>query len=186
MLTRRQLLEQVWGWDFFGDERVVDVHIRSIRQALGDPADAPLLVGTVRGVGYRFLGVAEVKRLRRLDVRLFGSYALVVIVVVAALVLTFALRAPTLFADRIRNAGEAGRTETESHQAFASALWSTLADRPRRERGRGGTRRPRSSPGRSFVRSPRCVAPRVVSRPDATTNASRSRPRWSSPRSPAT
>ncbi len=58
VLTRRQLLEQVWGWDFFGDERVVDVHIRSIRQALGDPADAPLLVGTVRGVGYRFLGVA--------------------------------------------------------------------------------------------------------------------------------
>ena len=59
VLTRRQLLEQVWGWDFFGDERVVDVHIRSIRRALGDPADAPLLVGTVRGVGYRFLGVAQ-------------------------------------------------------------------------------------------------------------------------------
>jgi histidine kinase len=66
------------------------------------------------------------KPLRRLDVRLFGSYALVVVVVMAALVLTFALRAPTLFADRIRNAGEAGRTETESHQAFAGALWSTL------------------------------------------------------------
>jgi DNA-binding response OmpR family regulator len=59
VLTRRQLLEQVWGWDFFGDERVVDVHIRSIRRALRDPADAPLLVGTVRGVGYRFLGVAK-------------------------------------------------------------------------------------------------------------------------------
>jgi DNA-binding response OmpR family regulator len=57
VLTRRQLLEQVWGWDFFGDERVVDVHIRSIRKALGDPADAPLLIGTVRGVGYRFLGI---------------------------------------------------------------------------------------------------------------------------------
>jgi histidine kinase len=66
------------------------------------------------------------KPLRRLDVRLFGSYALVVVVVMAALVLTFALRAPTLFADRIRNAGEVGRTETESHQAFAGALWSTL------------------------------------------------------------
>jgi len=59
VLTRRQLLEQVWGWDFFGDERVVDVHIRSIRRALGDPADAPQLVGTARGVGYRFLGVTE-------------------------------------------------------------------------------------------------------------------------------
>jgi DNA-binding response OmpR family regulator len=55
-LTRRQLLEKVWGWDFYGDERVVDVHIRSIRKALGDPADAPELIGTVRGVGYKFLG----------------------------------------------------------------------------------------------------------------------------------
>ena len=126
VLTRRQLLEQVWGWDFYGDERVVDVHIRSIRRALGDPADAPQLIGTVRGVGYRFLGVADVKRLRRLDVRLFGSYALVVVVVAAALVLTFAVRAPTLFAERIRRAGESGSTEAESHRAFAGALWSTL------------------------------------------------------------
>jgi DNA-binding response OmpR family regulator len=57
VFTRRQLLEQVWGWDFFGDERVVDVHIRSIRRALGDSAETPELVGTVRGVGYKFLGV---------------------------------------------------------------------------------------------------------------------------------
>jgi DNA-binding response OmpR family regulator len=56
VLTRRQLLEKVWGWDYFGDERVVDVHIRSIRQTLGDPADAPQFIGTVRGVGYKFLG----------------------------------------------------------------------------------------------------------------------------------
>ena len=54
--TRRQLIEKVWGWDFYGDERVVDVHIRSIRRALDDPADAPEIIGTVRGVGYRFLG----------------------------------------------------------------------------------------------------------------------------------
>ncbi|MFA5883300.1 MAG: response regulator transcription factor [Acidimicrobiia bacterium] len=54
--TRRQLIEKVWGWDFYGDERVVDVHIRSIRRALDDSADAPEIVGTVRGVGYRFLG----------------------------------------------------------------------------------------------------------------------------------
>jgi DNA-binding response OmpR family regulator len=53
--TRSQLLQQVWGWNFFGDERVVDVHIRSIRRALGDSADAPQLIGTVRGVGYKFL-----------------------------------------------------------------------------------------------------------------------------------
>jgi DNA-binding response OmpR family regulator len=54
--TRRQLIEKVWGWDFYGDERVVDVHIRSIRRALDDPADSPQIIGTVRGVGYRFLG----------------------------------------------------------------------------------------------------------------------------------
>jgi len=54
--TRRQLIEKVWGWDFYGDERVVDVHIRSIRRALDDSADAPEIIGTVRGVGYRFLG----------------------------------------------------------------------------------------------------------------------------------
>jgi DNA-binding response OmpR family regulator len=56
VFTRRQLLEQVWGWDFYGDERVVDVHVRSIRRALGDRADAPELIGTVRGVGYKFVG----------------------------------------------------------------------------------------------------------------------------------
>lgn len=53
--TRRQLLEQVWGWDFYGDERVVDVHIRNIRKHLGDDASAPSVIATVRGVGYRFL-----------------------------------------------------------------------------------------------------------------------------------
>jgi DNA-binding response OmpR family regulator len=58
VLTRRQLLEKVWGYDFFGDERVVDVHIRSIRKALGDNADSPELIGTVRGVGYKFLGTS--------------------------------------------------------------------------------------------------------------------------------
>jgi DNA-binding response OmpR family regulator len=56
VFTRRQLLEQVWGWDYFGDERVVDVHIRAIRRALGDDADAPRIIGTVRGVGYKLLG----------------------------------------------------------------------------------------------------------------------------------
>ena len=56
VMSRRQLLEKVWGFDFFGDERVVDVHIRSIRKALGDSADDPKLIGTVRGAGYKFVG----------------------------------------------------------------------------------------------------------------------------------
>ncbi len=55
VFSRRQLLERVWGYDFYGDERVVDVHIRNLRRALGDDADAPRWIGTVRGVGYKFV-----------------------------------------------------------------------------------------------------------------------------------
>ncbi len=65
------------------------------------------------------------KRLRRLDVRLFVSYALVVGVVVAAFALTFGLRATSDFDDRIRGE-ESGHIEEQSHQAFVDALWSTL------------------------------------------------------------
>jgi two-component system alkaline phosphatase synthesis response regulator PhoP len=50
VLSREQLLEQVWGYDFYGEERVVDVHIGHIRQKLGDDR----YIVTVRGVGYRF------------------------------------------------------------------------------------------------------------------------------------
>ena len=59
VFTRRQLIERVWGWDFYGDERVVDVHVRNLRKALGDPADDPRFVGTVRGVGYKLLASAS-------------------------------------------------------------------------------------------------------------------------------
>lgn len=54
VLSREQLLEQVWGYDFYGEERVVDVHIGHIRQKLeANPTD-PQFVVTVRGVGYKF------------------------------------------------------------------------------------------------------------------------------------
>lgn len=55
VFSRVQLLEKVWGYDFYGDERIVDVHVRSIRSALGDDANAPRVIGTARGVGYKFL-----------------------------------------------------------------------------------------------------------------------------------
>ncbi len=55
VFSRPQLLERVWGYDFFGDERVVDVHVRNIRRVLGDDAARPRIIGTVRGVGYKFL-----------------------------------------------------------------------------------------------------------------------------------
>jgi DNA-binding response OmpR family regulator len=54
--SRGQLLRQVWGEDWYGDERVVDVHVRSIRSRLGDDAGDPRFVATVRGVGYKFVG----------------------------------------------------------------------------------------------------------------------------------
>ncbi|WP_062304092.1 response regulator transcription factor [Demequina subtropica] len=53
VFTRRQLIERVWGWDFYGDERIVDVHIRKLRRALDDPAEDPRMILTVRGVGYK-------------------------------------------------------------------------------------------------------------------------------------
>jgi DNA-binding response OmpR family regulator len=55
VFTRRQLLERVWGWDFFGDERVVDVHVRNLRQKLGDDAQRPAVIATVRGIGYKLV-----------------------------------------------------------------------------------------------------------------------------------
>lgn len=54
VLSREQLLEQVWGVDYYGDERVVDVHIGRLRKKIeADPAQ-PDLISTVWGVGYRF------------------------------------------------------------------------------------------------------------------------------------
>jgi DNA-binding response OmpR family regulator len=55
VLSRRQLLAAVWGDDAYVDERVVDVHIRTLRRALGDDAAHPSIIETVRSVGYRFL-----------------------------------------------------------------------------------------------------------------------------------
>lgn len=57
VFSRRQLIERVWGWDFYGDERIVDVHIRNLRKALGDEAGDPEVIGTVRGVGYKLVAV---------------------------------------------------------------------------------------------------------------------------------
>ena len=55
-LTRDLVLERVWGWDFGGGTRTVDVHIRGLREKIEpDPAD-PARIVTVRGVGYRFEG----------------------------------------------------------------------------------------------------------------------------------
>jgi DNA-binding response OmpR family regulator len=53
VFTRAQLLQEVWGYDYFGGTRTVDVHVRRLRAKLG--ADREALIGTVRNVGYKFV-----------------------------------------------------------------------------------------------------------------------------------
>ena len=53
VFTREQLLRRVWGWDFDGGSRTVDVHVQQLRAKLGDASE---LIETVRGVGYRMRG----------------------------------------------------------------------------------------------------------------------------------
>ncbi len=53
VFTREQLLQEVWGYDYFGGTRTVDVHVRRLRAKLGSDNEA--LIGTVRNVGYRFV-----------------------------------------------------------------------------------------------------------------------------------
>jgi DNA-binding response OmpR family regulator len=56
MLTREFILERVWGWDYVGDSRTVDVHVRWLRQKIEKDAANPQRIVTVRGGGYRFEG----------------------------------------------------------------------------------------------------------------------------------
>jgi len=56
MLSREFILERVWGWDFIGDSRTVDVHVRWLRQKIEEDASDPKRIVTVRGGGYRFEG----------------------------------------------------------------------------------------------------------------------------------
>ena len=53
VFTREQLLEEVWGFDYFGDSRTVDVHIKRLREKL-EGVDANWSLKTVWGVGYKF------------------------------------------------------------------------------------------------------------------------------------
>ena len=54
VFTREQLLEQVWGYDYFGDSRTVDVHVKRLREKLGEGEAHGWLIKTVWGVGYKF------------------------------------------------------------------------------------------------------------------------------------
>jgi hypothetical protein len=59
VFTRAQLLQEIWGYDYFGGTRTVDVHIRRLRSKLGPEHEA--IIGTVRNVGYRFTVTAALK-----------------------------------------------------------------------------------------------------------------------------
>jgi len=54
VFTRDQLLEKIWGYEYFGDTRTVDVHVRHLRAKLAQDAEIADAIETVRGVGYRF------------------------------------------------------------------------------------------------------------------------------------
>lgn len=56
VLTREVLLERVWGYDYLGDSRLVDMAIKRLRDKIEDEPSKPTRIGTVRGVGYRYEG----------------------------------------------------------------------------------------------------------------------------------
>jgi DNA-binding response OmpR family regulator len=67
VFTRAHLLQEVWGYDYFGGTRTVDVHVRRLRAKLGPEHEA--LIGTVRNVGYRFVPLKAPEDVRRGHVR---------------------------------------------------------------------------------------------------------------------
>ena len=77
VLSRDQLLERVWGYDYLGDSRLVDAHIRRLRVKIEDHPDDPKLIVTVRGIGYRLQVTTRprrfVRRLTRLRLTARGT-----------------------------------------------------------------------------------------------------------------
>jgi YD repeat-containing protein len=53
IVSRDDLLHRVWGYDYFGDTRLLDVHIRRLRRKIENDPDRPTVIVTVRGVGYK-------------------------------------------------------------------------------------------------------------------------------------
>ncbi|MEU4839302.1 winged helix-turn-helix transcriptional regulator [Nocardia testacea] len=71
VFTRAQLLQEVWGYDFFGGTRTVDVHVRRLRAKLGSEYES--LIGTVRNVGYKAVRPARSNNKNDADVRSAGG-----------------------------------------------------------------------------------------------------------------
>jgi DNA-binding response OmpR family regulator len=60
VVTREQLIDEVWDTNWFGSTKTLDVHVSGIRRKLGDDPSSPRYVHTVRGVGFRFSAPDEV------------------------------------------------------------------------------------------------------------------------------
>ena len=56
IVSREELLNAIWGFNFLGESRTLDIHVRTLRQKLGDDVEKPRYIKTVRNVGYRFIG----------------------------------------------------------------------------------------------------------------------------------
>ena len=54
VFTRNQLLERIWGYDYVGETRTVDVHISNLRKKIESDESLPVFIKTVRGMGYKF------------------------------------------------------------------------------------------------------------------------------------
>ena len=59
VVSREELLDKIWGYDYVGETRTLDMHIRTLRSKIGDSADNPKYIKTVRGVGYRFIAASK-------------------------------------------------------------------------------------------------------------------------------
>jgi DNA-binding response OmpR family regulator len=65
VLTRKQLMKEVWETDYLGDTRTLDVHIRWLRKKVEDDPSQPILIRTLRGVGYRFEAAGRTPKKRK-------------------------------------------------------------------------------------------------------------------------
>lgn len=54
VVTRESLMQNVWGWDYMGDTKTIDVHVKRLRSKIESDPSAPLRISTIRGVGYRY------------------------------------------------------------------------------------------------------------------------------------
>jgi two-component system response regulator RegX3 len=62
VLPRSTLIERVWGWDYVGDTKTLDVHVKRLRAKIEDDPSNPVRIVTVRGVGYKYAADADEPR----------------------------------------------------------------------------------------------------------------------------